>query len=84
MKRLYESDVEILAGERTTPPENPNRLNRPGTRAELIADAVAELRQADFSVHDYRVLAGIRDRCTGEERDLMDRVLEIVAPRRRP
>lgn len=86
MKRLYESDLEIAAGERDVRdrPDNPNRHERPRTREQLIVAAINELREADFSPYDFRVLERVRDRLSGEEREVMDRALAVIEPRKLP
>jgi hypothetical protein len=86
MKRLYVSDIEIIARERDAHdrPDNPNRHDRPKTREQLIAAAVEELRETDWLWSDFRVLERLRDRLGGEEREVLERVLAIVEPRRTP
>jgi hypothetical protein len=80
------SDLEIVAHDLDIRdrPENPNRNDRLHTRELMIRAAVEELRATDFSWSEFRVVERLRDRLTGEERDMMERVLEIVEPRRTP
>ncbi len=86
MKRLYVSDLEIIARERDPRdrPVNPNRNDGLETWESMIAAAVEELREADFGWSEFRAVERVRDRLEGEEREVMDRVLAIVEPRKRP
>jgi len=50
--------------------------------AALIARAADELRDLVLGAHDRYVLAAIRNRLDGYERDLIERLLELTSPRR--
>lgn len=89
MNRLSRREIDVLASGRSATPRSwlIDGLDHTETLRsfpEVLAAAVAELRESDFSSHDYRVLEGIRDRISGEEREAMERVLAITTPRSTP
>lgn len=48
---------------------------------ELVVCAVDELRDATLSVHEHNVADGLYAKLTGDERDVLERLLAMTAPR---
>lgn len=87
--RLSLREIDVLAAGRDAPPRAwviDGLLHTETLRPhkEVLTAAVEELRDTGLSVHDHRVLQGICERLDGDERDLVERLLPMLAPRNLP
>lgn len=92
-EELEEAEQRLCAEERRarrarrtrlTSPEIDRLEATPSSNRVLRDAACDELRDIVLGAHDRAVLVGIHDRLDGYERDLVERLLDITAPRAIP